>query len=302
MWSIISFRTREDKLKGRLVCTAKFYLDLNRRFLDFIRRYLPATRPYFYDPRPLVLTRADAVVSWSAKSASAQLVAWYLIVEGLSDEAFADHYWPHQYRERTLYLKPDFRDALARLRRSRGRGWSLIRVMRSPLNRLVSSYRHALLFGYADKEMSRVLGRKISSSKGFSIATFLEFLEKIDIWTCDLHYRAQVNRIDALPFDNVFIINVNQTDLFEELNKVESRLGLRRTEFDKIRYFADIGKKHHSRQSTGDDFDNLFTRIFSHSDAEKEWPGKQLRAVPEVQSAVAKIYAEDYNFLNAGQD
>ena len=283
---------------GPLVSNPKFYHGLNRRFLDFIRRYLPATRPYFYDPRPLVLTKADAVVSWSAKSASAQVVAWYLIVEGVKEEAFSYHYWPHQYRERILYLKPDFRKALARLRRSGGRGWSLIRIMRSPLNRLVSSYRHALLFGYADKEMSRVLGRKISSSEGYSIATFLEFLAKIDIRTCDLHYRAQVNRIDNLKFENYFIININQADLFHELNKIESKLGLHRTEFEKLSYFADIGKIHHSRQSAGNDFDQLFTRVFTSSDAEKEWPGRQLRAVPEVQQAVAKIYADDYNFLN----
>lgn len=228
-------------------------------------------------------------------------MAWYLVAEGQDDKAFAYHHWPHHYRERVLYLSPEFRDALTRLRSSKGRGWSLIRVMRSPLNRLVSSYRHALLFGYADREMSRVLGRKIVSREGFSITTFLDFLQRIDIQTCDPHYRAQVNPIDALNFEKKFVINADQVNLFEALNQVESHLGLGRTKFDNIPYFAEIGKIHHSRHSEREDLDQLFTRVFSADDAQKDWPGLQLRAVPEVKAEVEKIYAADYAFLKVNR-
>lgn len=265
---------------------------------DILRRYPTSTKPYFHDPRPLVLTQSNAVVSWSAKSASAQVMAWYLVLEGLSDEALSFDFWPHRYRECILYQKKAFREALTQLIRNKRQGWTLIRVMRTPLNRMISSYRHALLVGYLDNSMSKTLGRQISHTEGFSIANFLEFLRSVDIMKCDLHIRAQVNPIDKLSFKKKFVINADQENLFERLNTVESHLGLAKTQFEKFELFSKIEQIHHSHQTAKVCSEKLFTKIFTNNDTKKDWPGKELRELPEVQNAAKEIYAIDYEFLN----
>ena len=195
--------------KGERVGPLHRMAETFRNLLEGFRR----DDPYLVEPRPLVFSECTAAISWSAKSASAQVLIWYLLKENILDEAIAYHNWIHLFRQCELYKSRFFRQSMARLRNNESEHGSLIRIMRIPANRLISSYRHALLFGYADQPMSAALGREIRSDEGFSIALFLEFLKQIDITTCDIHYRAQTNPIDALEFKHLTVINPDRDQL-----------------------------------------------------------------------------------------
>lgn len=253
--------------------------------------------PYSVEPRPLVFSECPAAISWSAKSASAQILIWYLLKENLLDEAVVYHHWIHRYRQGELYKSKLFRRSLAKLRNNESKHGSLIRVMRFPENRLVSSYRHALLFGYADGPMSAALGRKIRSDEGFSIALFLEFLKQIDITTCDIHFRAQTNPIDALEFRHLTVINPDRDPLFARLNEVEEELGLSVTDFATVDTFNQVALFHHTRPSPDSPAGDLYNQAFRTEDIKEQFPGRQLRELAQVQRAVQAIYAQDYAYL-----
>jgi hypothetical protein len=264
-----------------------------RNLLEGLRR----EDPYSVEPRPLVFSERPAAISWSAKSASAQVLIWYLLKENILDEAIAYHSWIHRFRQCELYRSKRFRQSMARLRNNESENGSLIRVMRFPVNRLVSSYRHALLFGYADRPMSAALGRGISSNEGFSIALFLEFLKQIDITTCDIHYRAQINPIDALAFKHLTVINPDRDQLFAKLNEVEEELGLTPTDFAAVDTFNQVALAHHTKPSHDFPTSDLYNRAFRTKEIREQFPGRQLRELPQVQRAAQTIYAQDYSYL-----
>jgi len=181
--------------------------------------------------KPLIDPERRFMVVWSPKSACTTTLIWFLTATGLGEEARRLNPWPHRYRSGVLYRMPVYRritdPEIARMRR--------IRVIRDPIDRAVSSFRHAVSMGYADEEIGAFLGRTIDPEATFSFREFIAYLEAADIERTNPHHRVQFQWIERShpPTD---VINITKSDLFTELNRIEAAMGLPVTDFPSLEW------------------------------------------------------------------
>lgn len=249
-------------------------------------------------PHPLVFPGPRLIVAWSPKSACTHVVVWYLHQIGRLEAALAHHRWPHVYRNDVLRLDPMIVATSEARSREGAPAAALLKVMREPFARAVSSYRHAVRSGYADEEMSRVLGRPLAGREGLSFRVFLDFLDRIDFDAANPHHGFQSHPIDALPFGRRFLIVADGANLYEGLNRIETFFDLPKTDFDAVPAFSMIEKRHFAQprppaDATGD----ILDRPLRRRDALEGWPKIELEASEEARLAVRRLYARDYETI-----
>jgi hypothetical protein len=240
------------------------------------------------DPRPLILPRQRMIVVFSPKSACTSVVIWFFHQLGHLKAARDYASWPHRYRTEVYYKSRVYQRAFERdLSR-----YSLVRIVRDPFERAVSSFRHVQKGGLADKPMSKVLGRSDMSTAGLSFSEFLDFLERCDLTSCDPHFRLQRHPIeDRLPTRH--LINASTDDLFARLNQVEADYGLPITDFDKLEWLRKIhpGHTHVAAPIVSAD---AYTHRFNRDDARSgSWPGYDAFLIPAARERLARLYATD---------
>jgi len=260
-------------------------------------------RPWFRVPRPLPCTAADVVISHSPKSGSTTMVDWYLAIEGRSRAARALGVVPHHYLESRLFWSPRFRRRLPIGENLAT--WTLLRVIRNPLGRLVASFRHAVRTGYADAELSSVAGRRIEASKGLSMDRFLAHLESVDLRNCNPHHAMQRSPVDELPFGRIVTIELDSTDLNRALAEFAESMGLPVVDLGTLGSTGWQRRVHHAPPDDGAGVEDLadaelLRHRFVRRDAQRQWPGRRLAALPEVQEAARRLYAPDWAWLETG--
>jgi hypothetical protein len=124
------------------------------------------------------------------------------------------------------------------------------------------------------------------------LSIFLDFLERLNLGSCDPHFSLQRHPIeDRLPVH--YLINVSSEDLFARLNEVEAAVGLPRTDMAAdpwIKYLRWHGRPE-KLMSDGDD---LYTKLFSRKQAkEGPWPRYEAFMQPEARERLARLYAVD---------
>lgn len=240
------------------------------------------------DPALLLHARAGFAVVFSAKSACTSTAIWFFKQLGHLDAACDYHGWPHRYRMDVYYRSRVYANAfcgdLAKMR--------IVRVVRDPYSRAVSSFRHALGHGYADRAIARALRRRDIKENGFSFAEFLDFLERIDLAACDVHFRVQRHPVeDRLPVHH--LINVSTEDLFTRLNEVEAELRLPHTDFASIPWFKNTNEIRLAR-GTIEDATNVDTRRFTAQAArEGPWAPYDAFLTPAARDRITRLYAVD---------
>lgn len=260
----------------------------------------PVRGHWYRVPRPLVCSAADVVISHSPKSASTTIVDWYLAVEGRSRGVRSLSMIPHDYLEARLFWSPRFRRRLPIGRDLSS--WTLLRVVRDPLTRLVASFRHAVNSGYADRELSAAAGRRIDARGGLSMREFLNHLESVDLRNCNPHHAVQRNSVDELPFGAVVTIETQSMDLNHELARFSKQMGLPSIDLEGL-YSTDWQRRAHHAPPDDEtviadlDASALLRHRFSFHDARGRWPGRRLRSLPEVQEASRRLYAIDWAWL-----
>ncbi len=221
---------------------------------------------------------------YSAKSACSTAVIWLLHTLGLADEARAYSDWPHDYRMEQFQRSPAQLQA-GRLPRDQVK---LLRVVRDPLDRAASSFRHVVGTQYAVADIKASLGIDIES-QGLSFQQFIDFLESEDLDRCNPHHRRQKNPLEAVRAAD-FIINASRQDLFAGLNAFERTMGMPITDFAALSWI-------HELQSTrvphsvdmGPDPDRL---VLTMRQARRgPWPKGLL--TPTARARLEKLYAED---------
>jgi hypothetical protein len=188
-----------------------------------IRR--PWSDPLLEPPVPWLAPGVPLLVIWSAKSACSLTFVWYLSLVGQLDQFRASGESPHEYRGRR-YMSSD---AFKRGKRRVLDDYRVVHVIRDPYLRAVSSFRHALATGFADRR-SAMLDRRLDRQEGVSFSRYLDFLEELDPNRWNVHFRQQFHRIERIkPAD--YVINISKVTLLDELNNLEEELGLPRTDF-----------------------------------------------------------------------
>jgi hypothetical protein len=228
------------------------------------------------------------MVLWSPKSACTTALIWFLNATGKLDEASRFHAWPHKYRSGVLYRWPVYRrladPAIADMRR--------IRIIRDPLDRAVSSYRHAVSRGYTDAELSAFLKRRIDPNATFSFREFIDYLETVDIERTNTHHRVQFQAIEA-KFPPTDVINITRQDLFTELNRIEAAMGLPVTDFPSLAW---LHQHEHRRrpplaEETGREYDLRPSRAAGRG--HEAWPPTAALLTDDARERLARVYRID---------
>lgn len=160
------------------------------------------------------------MVLWTPKVASSTLAIWFWTVTGVREEARAFSPDPHRYRQRVHYPSADFGRALADELSS----YTVVKVVRDPYGRAVSSYRHALRQGYYDATMARRLGRTVDDGAGYSFVEYLDLLAALEPRHVNPHDRVQRHPVEThLP--PTHLIRLGDDDLFDALAAVDESRG-----------------------------------------------------------------------------
>ena len=267
---------------------------LKHRISGLSRRWLPAGhstmgRLLLALPRPLINPGAKLVVLYSPKSACSNVLIWFLHHLGHMDAARNFHRSPHRYRDRVYHQSPLYKSA-TRLDLT---GFTVVKVIRDPCQRAVSSFRHVLRTGLFEDDMERKLDDTGLGQNGLSFAAFLDFLEKTDLRSCNPHYSLQGHPIEArLPVSH--LINVSREDLFTRLNEVEAAIGLPVSELAKAPWVRQLGRRHHHE---GGDFSGVTDfyrqRLGREHALRGPWPSYDALLTREARERVAQLYASD---------
>jgi hypothetical protein len=240
------------------------------------------------DPRPLVYPRKRMIVVFSPKSACTSVVIWFFHHLGHTSAARDYSSWPHRYRTEVYYKSALYRRAYERDLSK----FSLVRIVRDPFERAVSSFRHVQKGELAAKEIARALGRNDMSTAGLSFSEFLDFLERCDLNSCDPHFRVQRHPIeDRLPTRH--LINASAEDLFSRLNEVEADFDLPITDFSKLEWLQKINRKHRHVDALATPVDAYTHRFNREAARNGSWPPYSAFLTPVARERLARLYARD---------
>ena len=192
-----------------------------------------ATPSRQWDGRILPLQREGfpVAVCWSAKSGCTTVLKWFLAHNGLLDEALAYSGWIHDYREDRLFASNRYVVQCDRLFMHGHRHTVIIRVIRDPASRAVSSFLHFLRHE-RDLEhwpnAAELIRWKatvgLTGQQGLSFRQFLMYVaaQQVGHRLMDPHFRPQYEAQQDSRVDTY----VRLEDLSAGLRAVEDRCGL----------------------------------------------------------------------------
>jgi hypothetical protein len=257
--------------------------------VSYLRRWTkPINRAVRRSPQPLIHPEVRLIVVFSPKAACTSVVAWFLHHLGQAEQARNYHESPHQYRIH-VYNRSELYYRALNLDLSHFR---VVRVVRDPIDRAASSFRHVQRTGIADHLFSAQLGLSEVASKGVSFRQFLDLLEQVNLATCNEHVRIQRHPVeDQLPVTH--LINISTQDLFTRLNEVERDLKLPVTDFERFGWIRDIAERRGSwngRIDVSDAYEMPLTRARARTGP---WPDASALLTPPAQERLARLYAVD---------
>ena len=104
----------------------------------------------------------------------------------------------------------------------------------------------------------------MSQTPGLSFAEYLDFLERLDLKTCDVHFAQQRHPIeDRLKIN--YLINVSTDDLYQRLNAIEADLDLKRTDLRTAEWVDQIDRRNQPKDKVADGTGCLYPAAFSRA-------------------------------------
>ncbi len=227
---------------------------------------------------------------WVPKSGSTFGVKWFFAQRGLLIEAQKHHKFIHRYRDEVYRYSREHRKSLGDFLKNPSE-YSVIKIVRHPLKRAVSSYVHAVKYKFAYQEISNFLGRLVDQERGFSFREFVSYLESINIYTCNIHFRSQVHRLERSGKIIVdYLLDLEEST--EKLGELERKLGLNQTDLTLF-----MESKHNTTRTDADGFYGDRIDFFGR----KKKRGREIITPPaknfydaNLLKKVGEIYAEDF--------
>jgi hypothetical protein len=267
-----------------------------RRILDHTQRLRrPLANALLEPPQPWLNPDRSLMVVWSAKSASSLAFIWYLATVGLLDDYRASGMSSHEYRGKRLARS----DVVQRGRSKLLDDYWIVHILRDPYLRAVSSYRHALATGYADKRIGPRSGGSLDRKEGFSFARYLDYLETIDLRGANVHHRLQLHRVERIkPPDTV--INISRQDLLVELNRLEELRGMPSTDFGTFGPFLQTEEKRRAKVTPFDGKDMTETAFnVAAAQGHAAWPTYEQLLNAATRRRIERLYADDFAMFGA---
>jgi hypothetical protein len=228
------------------------------------------------------------VLLWSAKSGCTFAVKWMLDHMGLLQEALAHHRWIHFFRIEKLYKSATHKASVADFVAAPG-SYRVVKIVRNPFKRALSSFIHAAQCGYEDAHMAKYLGRRIDEDNRYSFREFVAYLETINLNACNVHHRLQAHRLErAFVPGTRFVIDLDHSMTL--LPRLENLLDLPRSKLNRHR------RSHHhagtSASAAAKFSGDIALRVTAQS--KSEIPYYRCFYDEDIERHVYQLYAEDF--------
>jgi hypothetical protein len=237
-------------------------------------------------PTPLFSQDLHLALFWSAKAGCTFATKWFFYQSGLLEAAYLYHRWIHRYRLEVFYESQDYELHLDKILDPETQ---VIKVVRNPYSRAVSSYIHAVRYSYEYKRISKFLNREVNKNEGFSFVEFLNYLESIDLSDCNRHHQQQLHIAEKEGIIKPrYIIHLENSQ--EAIQELEIQLDLRRSEFHKL-----LHSKHHSLREDDTFFCGDFQFCSSPGSQNKSFPKTRVFYNKNLQDKVFQLYRLDFD-------
>lgn len=260
--------------------------------MPFISPFVKGWRGY---TKPLIHLHHDLAVSWSPKAGCTPTVIWFFQQNDLLKAALAHHAFAHRYRTEIHMRSPEYRARNKELMRRRGKGFTLLRVVRDPDKRLVSSFRHMVNQPFMDAFAQKKLGINPRET-GLSLRDLAKILDGEDMGGAgrvDIHFRPQKHPVWDYDFDRVITLNMDRMDLNGGLSAVEAELGLPQTDFAQLARALKHDARRYARETPYEGEvpieDFRFRKMRDGS-----FPKAEFLALPLLQQLARTCYADDF--------
>lgn len=242
------------------------------------------------EPQPLLNADLRLGLIWSAKSGCTFGIKWFLAQCVLLETALGEYPWIHDFRSRMFYSHPLHTRAL---RDSSLDDYRFIRLVRNPFARCVSAYLafcmvcHSNRNGHHEIFLDAIelhLGRPIGGESTFSFREFINFLESLDIDSCDMHVRSQTHPVERMAMlSDITVIKLETSE--SAISVLEAQPGLRKTNLQELKQSS-----HHTKKKMGKEFvgDRNFTNTVKATTPDFKYFYDQ-----NLWERAAKLYGED---------
>jgi hypothetical protein len=173
--------------------------------------------------KALLSRKHRLLLLWSAKAGCTFAVKWFLHHEGLLQESLNYSPWVHNYRQDIFYNKVNYRQLIENpLEILNSQKLTIVKVVRNPYTRAVSSYLHASKHLGLSQPILAFLNK--SDHEKFSFREFVDYLESINLEDCNIHWEIQqspAEKVETLPIHRIIKLEESQIALKEleiELN------------------------------------------------------------------------------------
>jgi len=239
---------------------------------------------------PLFSPEKKIALFFSAKSGCTFAVKWFFFQTGFLEVAQFYSDWIHDFRINVFYKSSQYKRNLQNIL---NQDTKIIKVVRNPYTRVVSSYLHAIRYGYENHSLSKFFNRQIDRDNGLSFRDYLSYLETQNLWQCNVHHRVQVHAAEKRGLVTPdYIIKLENS--FEDFRKVELDLNL--NDSNLLNFRKSIHNTSRIEKSTfcGD-------RQFCLSKQPKAFPPSKNFFNQELTQKVGKLYAIDFKTYNYDQ-
>lgn len=248
------------------------------------------------EPRAFLSTRRNVAISWSPKAGCSHVLVWFLLQENLLHAANQFHWGPHRFRAR-VYEQSQARAGRVRQLLSDGpEGWTLIKVTRDPLKRMIASFRHTVQYSLIDEIVAKRLGIDVKR-EGLSLRDYTTALSGLPLkfnGDVDMHVCKQEQPIWHQPFGKIITINMDECDLNAALNAAARETGLKEIDFDQVEKFKWLRREHYAEDVDFNQADVVDFR-FKRGEWKGKFPKTSLQRAPEAAQFARILYNSDFD-------
>lgn len=234
---------------------------------------------------PLICPETKICLFVNEKAGCTFATKWLFFHLGILDEALEYDNWIHKYRYDIYYKSDSYRLNFLSIF---SRRYTRIKLVRSPYQRAVSSYIHAIRTSYANRELSEFLGREIDETDTFTFEDYLAYLEKTGVRRCNPHHRIQAEKAElsgSLKIDRL----IRLEESTEEFRRIEDEFGLQPSDLESLSQSA-----HHRNRIDSEEY--CGNRKFGKR--EKKFSQYQSFYNDNLKEKVANLYACDFKQYN----
>ena len=234
---------------------------------------------------PLIYPDKKICLFVNEKSGCTFATKWLFFHLGILDEAMEYDNWIHKYRYDIYYKQDRYRLNFISIFSNK---YTRMKLVRSPYQRAVSSYIHAIRTRYATQELSRFLDREVNDENTFTFEEFVAYLEKTGVRKCNPHHRAQAEKAELTGYLKIDRV-VKLEGSIAEFRRIEDEYCLKPSDLDSLSKSAHHHNRIESNEYCGD-------RKFSKR--EKNFNQYQSFYNDELKDKIANLYASDFYQYN----